>query len=80
MQRALSAAVLLVALAAPAFAQQPAPEPAPAPDTVAVNFFTPGHFKAAVAAATQQKRLLLIKGIAFGVDELGAQCATKGHW
>ena len=30
--------------------------------------------------AQAQKRLIMIKGIAFGIDELGATSATKGCW
>ncbi|MGE3851452.1 MAG: hypothetical protein AB7K09_06910 [Planctomycetota bacterium] len=70
--------LLLLWLLAPAFAQ-----PAPAPhagDTNVVNFVLPGHFADALAAAKQQNRCLMIKGVAFGVDAEGAVCATKGHW
>jgi len=49
-------------------------------DTTAVKFFIPGQFKEALKQAKETKRCLLIKAIAFGVDEEGAKCATKGHW
>ena len=49
-------------------------------DTRVVNFYLPAEFEQALADARESNRLLLIKGVAFGVDQLGATCATKGHW
>lgn len=49
-------------------------------DTHAIQWFTPGRFAAARARAEEEQRFLMIKGIAFGVDEEGAKCATKGCW
>ena len=49
-------------------------------DKTAVSWYFPGDFEAARKAAEQQNRILMIKGIAFGVDEAGAKCATKGCW
>ena len=40
----------------------------------------PGDFATARERAEQEQRLLLIKGISFGVDDAGAKCATKGKW
>lgn len=49
-------------------------------DTNNIRWFTPGKFDDARKAADGNKRLLLIKGVAFGIDEIGAVCATKGCW
>ena len=49
-------------------------------DTSAIDWHLPGDFAAARAAADKANRILLIKGIAFGVDAEGAKCATKGCW
>lgn len=57
----------------------PAAEPA-CQDTTAIAWFLPGQFEEARKAAEKQGRLLMIKGIAFGIDEAGAKCATKGCW
>lgn len=40
----------------------------------------PGDFEKARERARTENRILIIKGIAFGVDEEGARCATKGDW
>ena len=52
----------------------------PQGDTEVVAFHLPGQFAAAVDRAMEEERLLLVKGVAFGVDEEGARCATKGKW
>jgi hypothetical protein len=52
----------------------------PCGDIVAIRFFLPGEFKKAQAEARKSNRCMLIKGVAFGVDELGAKQPTKGHW
>jgi len=49
-------------------------------DDVTCNFILPGNFKKAMFRAKKENRPLLIKGVAFGLDEAGATCATKGHW
>lgn len=49
-------------------------------DTNAIQWHLPGQFEKARKAAAQQNRILMIKGIAFGIDEAGAKCATKGCW
>lgn len=61
--------------AAPAAAADPA-----CADTTAIRWHTPGSFDDARKAAAAQNRLLMIKGIAFGVDAAGAEGATKGCW
>ena len=68
---------LVLLSAGAAWAQAPA---AGAGDTRAVDFVYPGHFAEAQARARERGRPLLIKGVAFGVDAVGAACATKGHW
>ena len=42
--------------------------------------FTPGAFQEALDLARAESRMLLVKGVAFGMDELGASAPTKGHW
>ena len=49
-------------------------------DPNAIEWFGPGQFESALARATKERRILMIKGISFGVDEVGARCATKGRW
>lgn len=76
MTRILFAAVALTALVSPAVAA----DPAACTDRSAIRWHTPGEFEAARKEAETEKRLLLIKGIAFGVDAAGAKDATKGCW
>jgi hypothetical protein len=64
------------ALCAPAVAA----DPTACTDRSAVRWHVPGEFEAARKEAEKEKRLLLVKGIAFGVDEAGAKSATKGCW
>jgi hypothetical protein len=45
-----------------------------------IQWVLPGNFDAARQRAVTEQRMLLIKGISFGIDEAGAQCATKGLW
>lgn len=52
----------------------------PLADTTNIEWVLPGDFGDALARAKAEKRLLLIKGISFGVDVEGAGCATKGRW
>jgi hypothetical protein len=49
-------------------------------DTNNITWFIPGKFAEARQAAQTQKRILMVKGIAFGIDAVGAKCATKGCW
>ena len=49
-------------------------------DPSAIAWFIPGQFQDARDRARKEKRLLIIKGISFGVDAAGARCATKGKW
>lgn len=49
-------------------------------NTLAINWVLPGHFDDALKQANAQQRLIMIKGIAFGIDDAGATCATKGCW
>lgn len=58
----------------------PSQEPAPVCDRSAIDWVLPGNFPTAVARAQQDQRILVIKGISFGVDSAGAACATKGVW
>jgi hypothetical protein len=74
--RLFTLAALLAA--GPALAADPKPKACQ--DTTAIDWFFPGDFEAARSAAEKSNRILLIKGIAFGVDAEGAKCATKGCW
>ena len=58
----------------------PVPTGAPVCDTSAIRWFYPDQFESACEAAKTRQRILLIKGISFGIDEAGARCATKGRW
>ena len=49
-------------------------------NTIAINWVLPGHFEDALKQANAHQRLIMIKGIAFGIDDVGATCATKGCW
>jgi len=60
--------------------QQAQQEPELGCDASAIRWFIPGEFKEALERAKEEKRLLIIKGISFGVDDAGAKCATKGKW
>lgn len=86
MKRMLTALALLLCFVAPVTSLAQETEPpkakaaAPRGDTTAVKFFIPGQFKEALKQAKETKRCLMIKAIAFGVDDEGAKCATKGHW
>ena len=45
-----------------------------------IDWCLPGDFEATQKRAEAEKRLILIKGISFGVDASGARDATKGCW
>ncbi len=49
-------------------------------DTSSIRWFLPGQFDKARAAAKARNRLLVLKGISFGIDAKGATCATAGSW
>ena len=49
-------------------------------DRTAIGWVLPGDFPQALARAKQEQRIVVIKGISFGVDGAGAKCATKGVW
>lgn len=51
-----------------------------ATDTAAIEWILPGDFDQARARAVRDQRIIVIKGISFGVDNVGATCATKGRW
>ena len=52
----------------------------PGCDRTAIEWFRPLQFEKARQKAKSRKRLLIIKGISFGVDAAGAKCATEGTW
>ncbi len=76
---AVTFAILSGALASTGFTQE-SPSPAPGTNTNSIRWHLPGSFDHARARARDEGRLLLIKGISFGIDEVGATCATKGKW
>ncbi len=79
MRIVITPAVLLGSLiAGTALAQQP--DTGLGCDRSAIRWFIPGQFQDARERARKEKRLLIIKGISFGVDNAGAKCATKGKW
>ena len=76
---------LALSSAPPSSAQKPAldpPEAAPelGCDESAIRWAFPDEFAAARERARAERRLLIIKGISFGVDDAGAKCATAGQW
>ncbi len=72
----------LTALAclAPLLPAIPQASPAPAADTAAIEWVLPADFDEALKRAKDENRLLLIKGVSFGIDQAGATCATAGTW
>ncbi|MEO6593880.1 MAG: hypothetical protein ABIP94_03910 [Planctomycetota bacterium] len=68
---------MLLAPVGPLAAQGAAPSSC---NTTNIHWVLPGDFSTALQRAVAEQRLLLIKGISFGVDEAGATCATKGKW
>ena len=75
MTRLLTFGTVIALSAAPAAAADPV-----CADTTAIRWHTPGKFADARTAAAARNRILMVKGIAFGVDAAGAECATKGCW
>ena len=76
MQFAVPAALLLAASASTLRAQ----DDNITCDRTAIEWVLPGDFPQALARAQKEQRILVIKGISFGVDDAGAKCATKGVW
>ena len=72
----LCALPVLLCAPHPSFAGEPRP---PGDDTV-VAFVCPGSFAEARQRASEERRPLLVKGVAFGMDEAGATTPTRGHW
>ena len=66
--RLLAAGILLVATALPVIAQ----------DTARIQFTLP--FEQALAKAKADKKLLFMKPIYGGVDEIGAKDYCRGSW
>lgn len=72
----------LTSLVLPALALAPvvrAQEPLVCDDS-AIDWVLPGHFPDAWERARAERRILLIKGVSFGIDAAGAKCATEGTW
>lgn len=57
-----------------------APANKPACVTDNIDWVLPADFDKALARSKSEQRLLLIKGVSFGIDVAGATCATKGQW
>ena len=49
-------------------------------DRSAIRWELPDAFETARKRAADGNRILLIKGVSFGIDDVGATCATKGRW
>jgi hypothetical protein len=49
-------------------------------DECSIRWLFPHEFEAARARSRDENRILLIKGVSFGIDTVGATCATKGRW
>ncbi len=73
----LSSIIILQSLAIPGRGQDRPPFGC---DTSAIKWVLPGDFGKAVQRAKKENRLIVIKGVSFGIDVAGAKCATKGKW
>ncbi|MCR9247675.1 MAG: hypothetical protein NXI31_21830 [bacterium] len=90
MQNSFNRVSLVAALVAATLPSQGRPSPdRPSPDRPSpsrpcdssrIEWVLPGHFEVARKRAVAEQRMILIKGISFGVDEKGASCATAGTW
>ena len=49
-------------------------------DEGSIRWHFPHQFEEARARAKAENRILVIKGVSFGIDTEGATCATKGKW
>jgi hypothetical protein len=49
-------------------------------EPIAIDWVLPGRFDEARERARSERRILLVKGVSFGIDDVGARCATKGDW
>ncbi len=49
-------------------------------DTSSIRWELPDAFAKARERAVKENRILMIKGVSFGIDKVGAACATKGKW
>lgn len=74
----LGLVVMALVLAPAAWADETTPAERRA--TAAIEWKLPHQFDEALAEAKKTNRLLLIKGVSFGIDDAGAKCATKGKW
>ena len=73
--------LISLALGAGSLAAEPdtaAPQRARAEAQIAWKL--PHQFDEALAEARAKRRLLIIKGVSFGIDAKGAACATAGKW
>ncbi len=76
----LAVCALVLTLLAPQIVAQGVAADNPACVTDNIEWVLPGHFADAVARGKAEQRLILIKGVSFGIDVAGAGCATKGKW
>ena len=53
---------------------------AAAADECSIRWHFPHQFEEALARSKAESRILVIKGVSFGIDTEGATCATKGKW
>lgn len=76
----MSNPLAVCALAVTLLASQGVAQGNPACVTDNIDWVLPGHFADAVKRGKAEQRLILIKGVSFGIDVAGAACATKGKW
>jgi len=49
-------------------------------DSRAIEWAFPGEFAEARRRSKEEQRILMIKGVSFGIDEVGLVEPTKGEW
>ena len=49
-------------------------------DECSIRWHFPHQFEDALARSKAENRILIVKGVSFGIDTEGATCATKGRW
>lgn len=77
-----AAALAVLAATTHAAAQSPttAAPAASATNSTNIEWVLPGNFEVARSRAAKEERILIVKGVSFGIDSIGAGCAQKGRW
>ena len=75
-------ATILAAMCAqtPTAADSPDEEWGDCQQTQSIEWFRPGSLSAALDRCRETGRILMIKGVSFGIDEVGLEHPTKGTW